>query len=99
MVGGKGQLNKRVESVVAECVAHLAVALGKEDLWQKLNYQLLLKTRHKKRYVSKKESLSLNKYIHVYIYKQETFPVFNVVFIGLCLLYLMLCLLLYYSCI
>ena len=53
MVGGKGQYNKRVESLVAECVAHLAVALGKDDLWQKLNYQLLLKTRHKKRYVSR----------------------------------------------
>ena len=53
MVGGKGQYNKRVESVVAECVAHLAMVLGKDDLWQKLNYQLLLKTRHKKRYVSR----------------------------------------------
>ena len=53
MVGGKGQYNKRAESVVAECVAHLAVVLGKDDLWQKLNYQLLLKTRHKKRYVSR----------------------------------------------
>ena len=53
MVGGKGQYNKRVESVIAECVAHLAVVLGKDDLWQKLNYQLLLKTRHKKRHVSR----------------------------------------------
>ena len=52
MVGGKGQSMKRVESNVAECVAHLGMALGKEDLWQKLNYQLLLKTRHKKSYVS-----------------------------------------------
>ncbi len=52
MVGGKERSMRRVETDVATCVANLAVAVGKEDLWQKLNYQLLLKTRHKKSFVS-----------------------------------------------
>ena len=39
---------RRVEKLLCPCVAQLAVAAGREDLWKALNYQLLLKTRHKK---------------------------------------------------
>jgi U3 small nucleolar RNA-associated protein 10 len=47
-VGGGAVFQRRVEKLLCPCVAQLAVAAGREDLWKPLNYQLLLKTRHKK---------------------------------------------------
>jgi U3 small nucleolar RNA-associated protein 10 len=47
MTGGEEAFQCRVESHLCPCVAQLAVAAGKEDMWKPLNHQLLLKTRHK----------------------------------------------------
>lgn len=51
MLGGKEKGCARLEAGVTSCVAHLGLAAGKEELWKKLNYQLLLKTRHKSSHV------------------------------------------------
>ncbi|XP_054724260.1 HEAT repeat-containing protein 1-like [Uloborus diversus] len=37
---------KRIENHLASCVAHLMTAVSDNNLWKKLNYQILLKTRH-----------------------------------------------------
>ena len=46
-MGGKERSGTRLEVTVSSCVAHFGLAAGKEDLWKKLNHQLLLKSRHK----------------------------------------------------
>ncbi len=37
---------QRVEAHLVPCLAQFAVAAGKDKLWKRLNYQLLLKARH-----------------------------------------------------
>ena len=44
-VGGVQSYQQRVEQHLAPCLGQFAVAAGKDDLWKKLNYQLLLKSR------------------------------------------------------
>ena len=44
-VGGVQSYQQRVEQHLVPCLAQFAVAAGKDDLWKKLNYQLLLKSR------------------------------------------------------
>ena len=48
LVGGRELFQRRVESRLCPCVAQLAVVAGGEELWKRLNHQLLLKTRHKR---------------------------------------------------
>ena len=47
-VGGVLVFQRRVENLLCPCVAQLAVAAGREELWKPLNHQLLLTTRHKR---------------------------------------------------
>ena len=50
--GGVEVSGLRVEQLLADCLAHFAVAAGEESLWKLLNDQLLLKTRDKSSQVS-----------------------------------------------
>ncbi|KAM3592420.1 uncharacterized protein V6R79_018312 [Siganus canaliculatus] len=47
LVGGEEEYQRRVEQHLRPCVAQFSVALADDTQWKTLNYQLLLKTRHR----------------------------------------------------
>lgn len=46
-VGREGQYHTRIVDYVVPTLAQLAVAVNHDSLWKPLNYQVLLKTRHR----------------------------------------------------
>ncbi|KAK6179629.1 hypothetical protein SNE40_011943 [Patella caerulea] len=44
--GSEKPYEKRITNSLVPCIANLAVAAHDDSLWRKLNYQILLKTRH-----------------------------------------------------
>lgn len=46
LVGGTVAYQQRVTAHLVPCVGQFAVALADDTQWKKLNYQILLKTRH-----------------------------------------------------
>ena len=60
-VGGTDCYRERVESQLAPCLAHFAVAAGKDSLWKPVNQQLLLKSKHSVSQVCTLDSLKCEK--------------------------------------
>jgi len=46
-VGGMESLKQRADKVLIPCIAQFAVALDDDIMWKQINYQILLKTKHK----------------------------------------------------
>lgn len=51
-MGGKDAYQNRVGSLIVPCLAQLAVATRDDSLCKQLNYQVLLKARHKEAQVN-----------------------------------------------
>ncbi|KAG1661115.1 HEAT repeat-containing protein 1 [Nymphon striatum] len=45
-IGGNEVYEERVKNYLSPCIAQFAVAVGEDQCWKKLNYEILLKTRH-----------------------------------------------------
>jgi U3 small nucleolar RNA-associated protein 10 len=52
-LGGVEALQSRVLSLLTPCISQFAVAVADDALWKQLNYQILLKTRHSLKQVSR----------------------------------------------
>ena len=46
-LGGEAEFKQRLTNHLVPCLSQFAVAAGNDAQWKPLNYQVLLKTRHK----------------------------------------------------